>query len=209
MDEAAAPRSRTHATASDAIGVAARWLFEGRRIDMQGVASELGITRMTLHRRSGGRERLIGEAMWSLAEQAWIRCVSAAEVDDDPSGHELYSVRVIRSYNAVLVSSRGVRQLFDAEPDLALRLLTDAAGPIEPRMVAVTSEVIARDEAHGCLSPIIDRMDLAYALVKLAEAFLFGDLVAGRPVDVEAANRVQTALLEAGRVASRPDASSR
>lgn len=45
---------------------------------------------------------------------------------------------------------------------------------------------------------MIDLNDLAYALVKLAEAFLFSDLAAGRPIALNAANRVQVACIEGG-----------
>ncbi|WP_246324537.1 QsdR family transcriptional regulator [Petropleomorpha daqingensis] len=166
---------------------------------MQGLATELGVTRMTLHRHTGGRDRLIGEALWQLSAQAWARSEEEVDGDRRPDDGELRSARVIRAFNGRLVESRAVRTLLDTEPELSLRLITDPDGPIQPRTIARTLRLIESDERAGRLRPVIAREDLAYALVKLAEAFLFGDLAAGRPVALQTANQVQTALLEAGR----------
>ncbi|HEY2262923.1 MAG TPA: hypothetical protein VGI96_09895, partial [Streptosporangiaceae bacterium] len=48
------------------VSTAARWIYEGRRLDMQGLADELGVSRVTLFRRVGGREELISRALWRL-----------------------------------------------------------------------------------------------------------------------------------------------
>ena len=41
------------------VSTAARWIYEGRRLDMQGLADELGVSRVTLFRRVGSREELM------------------------------------------------------------------------------------------------------------------------------------------------------
>ena len=52
-----APRSSGKADLSARIvSTAARWIYEGKRLDMQGLADELGVSRVTLFRRIGGRE---------------------------------------------------------------------------------------------------------------------------------------------------------
>ena len=53
------PPERTGTRASQAdltariVSTAARWLYQGRRVDMQGLAEELGVSRVTLFRRVG------------------------------------------------------------------------------------------------------------------------------------------------------------
>jgi hypothetical protein len=42
------------------VATAARWIYDGRRLDMQGLADELGVSRVTLFRRVGSREDLLG-----------------------------------------------------------------------------------------------------------------------------------------------------
>src|SRR5258706_14524380 len=44
---------------------AARRVHQGKRLDMQGIADELGVSRATLFRHVGGRE-VLGEALWLL-----------------------------------------------------------------------------------------------------------------------------------------------
>ncbi len=51
------------------VSTAARWIYEGRRLDMQGLADELGVSRVTLFRRVGSREELISQALWRLTER--------------------------------------------------------------------------------------------------------------------------------------------
>src|SRR2546422_10682510 len=65
------------ATPLDALRLArARWLEDGR-LDMGALASELGVSRATLHRWVGTKERLLGEVLWTFAEAA-IRDARAA-----------------------------------------------------------------------------------------------------------------------------------
>ncbi|MFI5083087.1 MAG: hypothetical protein ACHQCE_18605, partial [Streptosporangiales bacterium] len=67
----AGPTSKTSKDSRSAriVSTAARWIFEGRRLDMQGLADELGVSRVTLFRRVGSREELISQALWRLTER--------------------------------------------------------------------------------------------------------------------------------------------
>ena len=47
---------------------------------------------------------------------------------------------------------------------------------------------------HGSV-PIADPTDLAFALVRLGESFLYADVLAARQPDADAANRIQQALI--------------
>ncbi|HEX9541850.1 MAG TPA: hypothetical protein VGA04_27105, partial [Streptosporangiaceae bacterium] len=50
--------SRASAPSARIVATAARWIHDGRRLDMQGLADELGVSRVTLFRRVGSREEL-------------------------------------------------------------------------------------------------------------------------------------------------------
>ena len=70
-------------TKSAAIAVAARWIASRRRLEMKGVADELGISRVTLFRNVGTREELLSEALWVLTEQTLAlagRCWETLEI---------------------------------------------------------------------------------------------------------------------------------
>ena len=62
--------------------------------------------------------------------------------------------------------------------------------------VAFVEELLRRDITEFGLVTLIEPDELAYALVRLGQSFLFADVLAGRKPDVETANRLQRALVE-------------
>lgn len=187
----AAPRRR----GSDAVQLAARWIQDGRRLELQGLADELGIARVTLFRQVGTREVLLGEAVWLLTEQA-LRAAYRRWDRERPAG-ALRSVGTARYMNALVSRSTALRRLLDDEPALTFRVLTDPRGPVQPRVVAFVEGVLREDMAEFGFEPLIAPGDLAYALVRLGESFLYADVLAARSPDVDSADRLQQAVLEA------------
>jgi AcrR family transcriptional regulator len=176
------------------VGTAARWIFEGRRLDMQGLADELGVSRVTLFRRVGSREELISQALWRLTERMLEIAVERWEAER-PEG-ELHNPGTIRHINAMVAGSAGLRRLLDDEPALTLRVLTDPRGRVQSGIVAFNEVLLRRDMEEFGLVPITEPSALAYALVRLGESFLYADVIAARKPDVETANRLQQAIIE-------------
>src|SRR4051795_3325048 len=58
----------TRATREAAYDAATRTYLAGRRLDMRELAVELGVSRNTLYRWTGDRERLLQDVIWSLSE---------------------------------------------------------------------------------------------------------------------------------------------
>jgi Tetracyclin repressor-like, C-terminal domain len=88
-----------------------------------------------------------------------------------------------------------LRRFVEAERDAALRIITSGGGTLQPRMVAGIAELIEDEIAAGRYEPPVETETLAYAIVKLAEAFLFSDTVAGMRRDVDRLRDVEAALL--------------
>jgi len=183
-----------------AVELAGRWVRDSRRLEMQGLADELGISRVTLFRHVGGREELLCEALWLLTERTLALAARRWEAQRPP--HALYSVGTGRQMNALVSRSAALHRLLESEPALAIRVLTDPRGKIQTGVVAFVEALLRRDmDEHG-FRPLVDPGDLAFALVRLGESFLYADVLAARRPDVEAANRLQQALVEsAGTVA--------
>ncbi len=179
-----------------AVAAAARWVQDGRRLDLQGLADELGISRATLFRQAGTRELLLGEALWHQTHRTLRAATRRA--DAQRSTGELRSVLVARQMNALVSRSTALRRLLDDEPALTIRVLTDPTGPVQPRVVGFIETVLRQDMAEG-YQPVIAPADLAYALVRLGESFLYADVLANRHPDVAVADRLQQALLRATR----------
>ena len=176
------------------VAVAARWIQDGRRLDMQGLADELGISRVTLFRRIGSREALLGKALWLLT-QCTLETAAAQWEAERPEG-ELHTPGTGRYINAIVSESTGLRRLLEDEPALAIRVLTDPHGQVQTGVAAFVEDLLRRDIAEFGLVTIIEPDALAYALVRLGESFLYADVLAARKPDVETANRLQRALIE-------------
>ena len=191
-DPVAAPRAAGERT-ERCVAAAAGWLETGRRLDMQGLADELGISRATLFRHVGGREALIGDAYALLTRQLLTRALRRAEKRGRPG--ELRCVRFGREMNRETAKAPGLRQLLADEPALALRVLTEPRGPVQPLIVTFLTDVLSGDlEEHG-LEAAVEVSSLAYALVRLGESFLYADALADRTPDLALANQLQAALL--------------
>src|SRR5581483_9884920 len=109
------PSPASEATAR-IVSTAARWIYEGRRLDMQGLADELGVSRVTLFRRVGSREELISQALWRLTERMLEIAVERWEAER-PEG-ELHTPGTIRHINAMVAGSQGLRRMLVATPAL-------------------------------------------------------------------------------------------
>ena len=176
------------------VAAAARWVQDGRRLDMQGLADELGISRVTLFRRIGSREALLGKALWLLT-QCTLETAAAQWEAERPEG-ELHTPGTGRYINAIVSESTGLRRLLEDEPALAIRVLTDPHGQVQTGVAAFVEDLLRRDIAEFGLVTIIEPDALAYALVRLGESFLYADVLAARKPDVETVNRLQQALIE-------------
>ena len=176
------------------VAAAARWIQDGRRLDMQGLADELGMSRVTLFRRIGSREALLGKALWMLT-QCTLETAAARWEAERPEG-ELHTPGTGRYINAIVSESTGLRRLLEDEPALAIRVLTDPHGQVQTGVVAFVEDLLRRDIAEFGLVTIIEPDALSYALVRLGESFLYADVLAARKPDVETVNRLQQALID-------------
>ena len=176
------------------VATAARWIYDGRRLDMQGLADELGVSRVTLFRRVGSREELLSRALWLLTERT-LEAAAAQWEAERPEG-ALHTPGTGRHINAIVAQSTGLRRLLDDEPTLTIRVLTDPRGRVQTGIVAFVEDLLRRDVEEFGLVTLIEPDALAYALVRLGESFLYADVLAARKPDVATADRLQQALVE-------------
>jgi AcrR family transcriptional regulator len=176
--------------ALDAFRVARRWFMAGRRIEMQELAAELGINRATLFRWVGGRDELLGEILWSLAEPA---LAAAVEASDGKGARRITGA--IGRFAAMVDQADYLREFLRREPERALRILTTGAGTVQARLVGAI-EALLNDEApqNNLPSPLPLR-DLAYLIVRIVESFLYAEFITGEEPDIAMAESAVGALL--------------
>jgi AcrR family transcriptional regulator len=182
-------------TRNDVIDLAHRWFLEGRRVDAQQLARELGIGRATLYRWWTSRDVVIGEVIWRI----FLDAIARVELRSTGSP----SARFVANFGRVADTVRTYKPLasFVADdPEYALRVVTSRHSIVQQRLTAWTAtqlreipEVAARED--------ID--DLAYTLVRVAESFLWSDMINGDPPHPDKATAM-VGLLISGAVANSP-----
>jgi AcrR family transcriptional regulator len=162
--------------------------LRGRRVDVQAIAAELGLGRTTIYRWFGSREELIGEAIFRAAEPL----IDAARVGARGRGGTAL-LDTFDRLNRSFAEAPALRQFVEQEREVALRIITSSAGNFQPRMVARIATLIENEVRAGAYDPPVEPQTLAYAIVRLAEAFLFND--AGMRSDVDRLRDVEAAIL--------------
>jgi len=175
-------------TVLDAFAAARRRFAAGERIDMQGLADELGVNRVTLYRWVGSREQLITEVLWSATRKSF-EAYRAAHTDGPRAAVALTAF--VRDVNA----HPGMGQLLRDEPALALGLLTSTSGDYQHRYLLLIRELIAEDRAAGLVSSEIPLDDLAYTAVRITESYIHTQVLIGEPPDARRAEVVLRVLL--------------
>jgi AcrR family transcriptional regulator len=179
-------------TPLDALRLArGRWLA-GDRLDMGTLAQELGISRATLYTWVGSKERLLGEVLWSFAEDGLRQAVAAAR----GTGAD-YILDVFERFDRMNATFPPLHRFLEQEPELALRLLTSKAGPVQERMIAATRALLSEQVEAGELVLAVDIDTLSYLIIRVAESFIYSDLITGSEPDVDKAVEVVRVLLHA------------
>ena len=187
---ARSPGRPAAATREEVLAAAMHRYLRGRRIDVQAIAAELGLGRATIYRWFGSREDLIGEVLFQAADPL----LDAARAHARGRGGSAL-LDTFDRFNRGLADAPALRQFVEQERDAALRIITSGAGVVQPRIVARIAGLIEEEVAAGTYEPPVEPATLGYAIVRLAEAFLFNDAVAGMRGDVDRLRDVEAALL--------------
>lgn len=183
----------------DIVRHAARLLFAGTRLDLGRMAAELGISRTTFFRRVGNRDDLMGAGLRLLSDRTWQRALehwhaAHGAAVRDPDGR-LRCLWVMEEYRREVAGNEGMRKLIEAESTVALRVLTDPRGAVQPALVDAHVELFRADAAAAGLTPLVGLPDLAFAVVRLGESFLYSDVLAARTVDLQVATTLLDTLV--------------
>jgi AcrR family transcriptional regulator len=178
------------ASREDVLAAALHRYLRGQRIDVQAIASELGLGRTTIYRWFGSREGLIGEVLVTAAEPLLEEARAAAR---GRGGRRLLAT--LDRFNRRVAEAPALRQFVEQERDAAERIITSDTGKVRPRIVAMVVELIEDEVRAGSYEPPVEPATLSYAIVRLGEAFLYNDAATGVRGDVERLREVQAALL--------------
>src|SRR6266550_4956043 len=175
---------------ADAVKAARRHFLKKERVDMVELAGELGVGRATLYRWVGSREQLLGEVLWSMTEAGLAQARSQVK----GKGAE-WVLQIYRIMGDQIVANEPLHHFIATEPELALRVMTSKISPQQRRMTEAWRDILLEAERGKGLKLRLDVDTLAYVLVRIAESFLWSDLITGEQLDLAKANDVARALL--------------
>lgn len=189
------PPGRVRVAQSDVIDLAYDWFRAGRRVDVGRLARELGIGRATVYRWWSGREVILGEVVWRILIEAIDR-VEAKRSGVD-AGHFVENfgrmAELVRTYEPL-------ERFVADDPEYALRVLTSRYSVVQGRLIEWTVDrlgLIPEIRSHT------DVNDLAYAIVRVGESFIWSDMITGEPPQPDKATAM-VRLLVAGACSPLP-----
>ena len=175
--------------------LAARARFlAGERLDMRALAASLPTSRPTLYKWLGPREQLLGDILFGLSDGVFERALSETAQLTGPDR----LLAVFRRHVSAIVHDRALGAFLRQETQAAVRILTARHGLVKPRTVQRVAELYRAEQRAGHFAPRADVETLAFAVVSLAEGFIYDDEAGAVRSDVERASAVVALLLAPG-----------
>jgi AcrR family transcriptional regulator len=163
----------------------------GQRLDMRSLARRAGVARATLYRRAGNREQLLDQVLWWRGRRLLANQVRASA---SLTGTDRLTA-VIGGVLRAIGADRPVRMFLESEPETALRVLTGSRSTVHQGMAAVLENLIDLERSRGAFDASLDTPTLAFAIVRVADGFLYSGVVADRAPGSDRAVTVIEALL--------------
>jgi AcrR family transcriptional regulator len=176
----------------DMFGAAVDAYVSGQRLDMQALARRLGVGRATLYRRTGNREQLLDEVVWWRSRHA---LVGSLHRSSGMRGRERIR-SVVGGVLRAVERDASLRSFLESDPETALRILTGTRSTVQHGMIAALETLIDLENERGNFVADMDTQSLAYTIVRITEGFLYSDIIADRPPDIERAIKIIDALLK-------------
>ena len=161
-----------------AIGLARAKLMAGERLDINGIAAELGIDRTTLFRWVGNRDQFVVSAIISITVPTLRNLIAAA-----PESGGAKIAWVAGEYARASIEPEWFRSWLEADPERALRLLTSKASHLQRHVVAEFEQLLEHEYGDRPDRAPLPIPDLSYLILRIVESFVFSDLISGDEPD--------------------------
>ncbi|HEY5389905.1 MAG TPA: QsdR family transcriptional regulator, partial [Solirubrobacteraceae bacterium] len=188
-----APAPRREVTPGDAFELARHMLIKGEPVELATLAERLGVAPRRLEGWCGDRDSLLGEVIATLSTDLLLR---AKEEHADLRGTERV-LAVYEQFACAVANFRPLHLLLQANPQATLQMLTAGSGHVHPAAVSQIHALLIEEHARGALQmPDSELRSLAYAIVRLAEAFLYDDAVLATEPQIQRTTRIVARLLD-------------
>jgi AcrR family transcriptional regulator len=183
-------RTRRVVSYDEVVHGGARHFLARGGLAMDDLASELAVSRATLYRVAGTRDRLLGDVLWHLGSRTLadaFRGRSATGVAG--------VVEVTRHFCDALARSGPFRRFLAEEPQTAARVLLTPAGRVHERFIVAQTRIF-RDCLDLAAAPADTELrGRAYLYVRIVESVLYGDMLHGGNPTPAVTNHMLRAVL--------------
>ncbi|MBY4108336.1 TetR/AcrR family transcriptional regulator [Rhodococcus fascians] len=198
------PSPRSQVDSVSAFELARRTFIRGDKLDMQELATELGVDRSTLFRWVGNKDTLQVNVLRSLAESTERAILATAS---GTGGTRIADIAA--SYADALIGASYFRDFLRREPERSLKLITTKASPLQQQAVSMFQQVLEHEIAHGRLAHSLGAHDLAYLVVRIMESFTYADIITDDEPDASKVRTAVCALLHVDTTSTEAGAAAR
>ena len=174
----------------DLHNLARQWFVAARRIELQKLAVELGISRATAYRWAGSAEQLVGEVLASILDDTFTRLAA----DTEATGTERVVDVLVRGMRYAH-GFQPLKKFLEKDPQLGLKIVASPRGPVQARTMANIERLLGDEAAAGNLTLPAEAASMALALSRVVESYLYSDLITGSTPDYEEASGVLRLML--------------
>lgn len=174
----------------DLHSLARQWFIGSRRIELQKLAVELGISRATAYRWAGSAEQLVGKVLASLVDDTFEQIVQRTTSTG--------SARVLEVLERGMHYAHGfqpLRQFLARDAQLGLKIVASKHGPVQERTIVNLQQLLEQEVASGHMTLPVEPAVMAYALTRIVESFLYAGLITGATPDLENASKILALML--------------
>ena len=174
----------------DLHSLARQWFIGAKRIELQKLARELGISRATAYRWAGSAEQLVGHVLASLVDDTFQQILRRTTSTG--------SQRVLEVLERGMDNARRfrpLRQFLAKDAQLGLKIVASNHSPVQERTIANLQQLLEEEVERGHMTLPVEPAVMAYALTRIVESFLYADLITGATPDLENASKILRLML--------------
>ncbi|MCZ6618401.1 MAG: QsdR family transcriptional regulator [Gammaproteobacteria bacterium] len=174
----------------DLHSLARQWFIDAKRIELQKLAVELGISRATAYRWAGSAEQLVGEVLASLVDETFRQVVQRTTSTGSDRVFEVLERGMQYAHRF-----RPLRQFLANNAQLGLKIVASRHSPVQERTIANLKQLLEQEVRGGYMTLPVEPAVMAYALTRIVESFLYADLIIGATPDLANASKILKLML--------------
>ena len=184
------PRTWHNCQPMDLHSLARQWFIGAKRIELQKLAVELGISRATAYRWAGSAEQLVGKVLASLVDDTFKQIVQRTNT----TGSERV-LEVLEQGMRYAQAFAPLQQFLAKDAQLGLKIVASKHSPVQERTVANLQQLLEEEVNAGHMSLPVAPAVMAYALTRMVESFLYADLITGTAPELDNASSILKLML--------------